>query len=51
MPFYRTYHLRQTSRSDYVACVNEAIQMTCRFLDRFSHVVFTIEVKYICDQI
>ena len=46
-----SHHLRQTSRGDNVARVNKAVEMAGRLFDCFAHVVFTVKVEDVCDEI
>ena len=46
-----TYHLCKPSRSRNVSCMDQAVQVPCRFLDLLSHIIVTIQVKDISDEI
>lgn len=46
-----TYHLSQASRRDDISGVHQSIEMPRRLLDRLPHLIITIQVKHIGDQI
>ena len=48
---FSTNHLRQTPSGDNVTRVDQSIEMTGRLLNRFAHVVFTVEVEDVCDEV
>jgi hypothetical protein len=46
-----SYHLRQTPRRDNVPRMYQAIQMPCRLLYLFPHVIVTLKVEDICNKV
>jgi hypothetical protein len=44
-------HLRQASRRHDIPSMNQSIQMSSGLLDRLAHVVFTIQIEDIGDQV
>ena len=46
-----TYHLGKAPGSDDVSCVDESVEMPCRLLDLFPHVIVAVEVEHVCDEI
>lgn len=45
------YHFGKAARGDDVASVNEAVQMSCGFLNRLAHLVVAVEIKDIGDEV
>lgn len=45
------YHLRKPSCSCDVSCMDQAVQVPCRFLDMLSHIIVTVQVKDICNEV
>jgi hypothetical protein len=45
------HHLRQSTRSNNVASVNESVEVTSGFLDALAHVIFAVEVEDVGDQV
>lgn len=46
-----TYHLGQTPCCDDISGVYKSIEVPRRLLNRLSHLIVTIQVKDICDQV
>ena len=45
------YHLRKTPRSCDVSCMYQAVKVPCRLLNLLSHIIITIQVKDISDEV
>lgn len=45
------YHFRETSSRHDVARVNKSVKVPSRFLDCLAHLIITVEVEDICDEV
>ena len=47
----RTYHLLQPPRCNDVARMHETVEVAGRFLNRFAHVIFTVKIEDVRDEV
>ena len=47
----QSYHLGKPASRRYVACVNEAVQVTSRLLDLFAHIVVAVQIEDVGDKV
>lgn len=45
------YHLCQSTGSDNISCVHQAVQVSCALLDCLPHLIVAIEVEDIGDEV
>ena len=48
---FSAHHFCQSSRSYYVSCMDETIEMPGRLLNRLPHIIFAVQIEDVCDEV